>query len=113
MIIYVSHSTDFNYKDELYESLRELKLEFIFPHEAKEINSKEQIKKSDMIIAEVSFNKLGIGIEIGWANAFNKPIIFIYKKGIKISNSLKFIPGKFIEYSDKEDMINKIKSNLR
>ena len=56
-------------------------------------------------IRDVSFQKLGAGIEIGWADAFNVPIIFIYKKGSKLSCSLNIVSNEFMEYKEGIDEI--------
>ena len=61
-----------------------------------------------MLIAEVSLPATGQGIELGWADYANTPILCIYEKKSKISSSLKFITNNFIEYENTEDMINKL-----
>lgn len=119
MKIYVCHSKNFDYKKELYEPIRNSSLnnlhEFIFPHEndGRFINSKEIIPSCDLIIAEVSYPSIGMGIELGWANKDDKRIICFYKKDLKISNSLKTIANDFIEYQDKSDLIQKLESILK
>jgi hypothetical protein len=74
MKIYVSHSTSFDFKEELYKPIRSSDLnsihEIILPHE----DSNEQFKTLDLfksggcklIIAEVSYPSTGQGIELGW-----------------------------------------------
>jgi len=66
------------------------------------------IKNQDLVIAEVSHASTGQGIELGWANLFGTPILCVNKKGSKPSNSLRFISDNFIEYSDSEDLIDKL-----
>ena len=113
MKIYVSHLKKSNFKQELYEPLRNSGIdEFIFPHE----NSDEPFKTRELfenkgcnlVLAEVSNPSTGQGIELGWASILNIPIICIYKTGSKIANSLKVITKDFIEYSDSKDLINKL-----
>jgi hypothetical protein len=113
MKIYVGHSRKFNFKEELYEPLKKLDHDFTFPHKNSDepFNSNEFLKTCDLMIAEVSFPSTGLGIEIGWADLLNIPIIFIHKKGSKISGSLKVMKGKFIEYTT-EDLIEKIKKEI-
>ena len=82
---------------------------FFFPHKSKETNTKEIISNCDLVIAEVSLQTTGQGIELGWANFSNVPILCVYKKGSEISSSLKFITNEFIEYENIEDMIRKIR----
>ena len=109
MKVYFTHSSEINFK-EIYTVL-EVKLgmhEWILPHKSKVVNSKEVISSCDLFIAEVSFPSTGMGIEIGWANAAGVPIVFVYKKGSKVSSSLKFVSDKFIEYNDLNDLSKKL-----
>jgi hypothetical protein len=117
MKIYIGHSKNFDFKTELYEPLKQSELaslhELIFPHETDQvINSKDIIKNCDLMIAEVSFPATGLGIELGWANCFERPIICIYKTGSKISGSLKVVSNTFIEYSNEAELVNKLKEVL-
>ena len=120
MKIYIGHSKELNFKDDLYLPIRESQLnsenEIILPHEiyqeASDFVTKDIIKTCDVMVAEVSFPATGLGIELGWANAFERPIICIYRKGSKISGSLKVVCENFIEYIDKEDLIEKLGSAL-
>lgn len=117
MKIYVAHSTNFDYKTELYQPLRNSPLNFkheiILPHETDQfINSKKIIKISRVIIAEVSYPSTGEGIELGWANDAQIPIICIYKKENKPSHSLKTLSNIFIPYKNTNDMIERLSSVL-
>ncbi len=58
------------------------------------------IEKYDLVIAEVSLPATGLGIELGWADYSNTPILCIYEKGSKFSSFLKFITNNFIEYDN-------------
>lgn len=111
--IYISHSIDTNYKTELYNPIRNSSLnskyKFIFPHETdSRINSKEIIKTSSLVIAEVSLSATGVGIELGWADSFSIPIICIHKEGTKPQGSLKIVSRMIVCYSDATDMVSKI-----
>mgnify|MGYP000453326921 CR=1 FL=1 len=120
MKIYVGHSKQLDYEEQLYKPIRDSLLndenQFILPHEihkeAEKVKSIDIIKNCDLMIAEVSFPATGLGIELGWANAFNCPIVFIYKKGAKLAGSLKLLSDVFIEYNSTEDMIEKISNTL-
>ncbi len=113
MKIYVCHSSMFDYVKELYEPLRNSNLskkyELILPHETskKTFDSKKMIPSCDLIISEVSYPSTSMGIELGWANKDNKRILFIHKRGFKISNSLREVSSDFIEYSNSDDLIKK------
>lgn|SRR3989338_463896 len=113
--IYVSHSTSFNFKEELYRPLKKLKgSELILPHEKsdKPESSKGIIKTCSALIAEVSIPSHAVGIEIGWADSFAIPIIFIFKKNSKISKSLKLLSNNFIEYDKVENILPKLAETL-
>ena len=85
--------------------------DFILPHEASDqvFDSKEIILSCDFIIAEVSYPSTGMGIELGWANNGSKKILCLYKKGVRISRSLRIVSTDFIEYKNPIDFIEKIK----
>lgn len=113
MKIYFGHSKNFDFKKELYQPIRNSKLnsqhEIIFPHETDEfINSKNIIKDCDLVLAEVSYLATGLGIELGWAEMFDKPVLCVYKKGAKISGSLRVVTSDFIEYSNSRDLVDKL-----
>jgi len=117
MKIFVAHSSNFDFKQELYNPLRESALntqhEIFLPQEnGREVVTKETIQNSDVVVAEVSYASTGQGIELGWADVFGIPIICIYKEGSKVSGSLQFITKKLIEYKDKEEMISKLSEVL-
>lgn len=117
MKIYIAHSKDFDYKNELYVPLRDSRFntehEIILPHETDQfINTKKLIKNSDLLIAEVSYSATGEGIELGWADGFHIPIVCLYKEGAKPSRSLQVVSKTIVSYKDKEDMLSKIESFL-
>ncbi|MBT7903076.1 hypothetical protein HN587_04365 [Candidatus Woesearchaeota archaeon] len=119
MKIYVSHSRakGYDFKTELYEPLRSSSLndlhEIILPHETSDnaFPTKELFESGiDLVIAEVSHNKCGQGIELTWADeTFKIPVLCFYKKGHKYSGSLHALGiEKFIEYENKTDLIHQI-----
>ena len=113
MKIYIGHSKDFDFKEELYKPIINSKLneenEFIFPHlDDSTFNSKEVIEDSDLFIAEVSRPSLGLGIEIGRAEEKGKKILCIFNEKCKVPSSLKYVNVDLLEYDDINDMRNKI-----
>lgn len=117
MKIYIGHSKDFNFKEELYNPIINSKLnvenQFIFPHISdKTFNSKEVIEQSDLFIAEISRPSLGLGIEIGRAEMKNKRILCIYDEKFKEPSSLKYVNVDIFAYKDTEDMICKIEEYI-
>lgn len=117
MKIYVCHSCGYDYKKELYEPLRKsfLEIEFFFPHEGdnSDLNTLNVIKDCDLVIGEVSFNSLGVGIELGRAQAYKKKVLLIYKKGQEYNKALRFISSNLKEYEDEKDMIRVVSEFLK
>jgi len=112
MKIYVAHSKSFDFKKELYEPIRQSLLNdehvFVLPHEVSDelFNSKDYLRhEADLMIAEVSGSTIGLGIEIGWADAYGVPILCVYRKGLKVSGSLRVVSESFVEYSDNKELI--------
>ncbi|OGM27238.1 hypothetical protein A2962_01870 [Candidatus Woesebacteria bacterium RIFCSPLOWO2_01_FULL_39_61] len=118
MRIYVTHSTGFDFKKELYGPIRKSELnskhEITLPHEKSSelFDSKKYLDKCDLVIAEVSHPSTGQGIELGWANAKQVPIICFYKKGASPSNSIKAVSKHIFEYEGSIDLVNKISENI-
>ena len=113
MKIYISHSSKYDYKNKIYNPIKQSNLvrenTLFFPHDDNKIvNTKEMIANYDLVIAEVTLPATGQGIELGWADYAKTPIVCLYEKGAKISSSLKFITKDFIEYESEIDMINQI-----
>ena len=106
MKIYVAHSREIDYLNELYEPLKELNADFIFPHaDGKNIcNSRDFYKNLDLVIAEVSKPATGLGIELGFLFDAGVPIYCLSKKGSKVSSSLKSVTSNFYEYENREDL---------
>lgn len=118
MKLFVAHSSSYDFQSELYLPLRSSKLndehEIVLPQEkGYEVITVDIIKNSDAVIAEVSYPSTGSGIELGWAYLFKKPIICIYKEGMKYSSSLTKITNIFISYNSPEQMIDKITEELK
>ena len=115
MRVYIGHSKKIDYINEIYEPLRKdiffNNYELILPHEKDKnsSNSREFYKTIDIFIAECSDVATGLGIELGWAYDDNKKIYCIYKKGKKISGSLKSVTNYFYEYNDLDEMVNIVK----
>src|ERR1700686_3256569 len=103
MKIYIGHSRDFNYTNELYLPLRKSKLnskiQILFPHENGDshFKSKEDLKDIDFMVAEISSPSTGLGIELGYADIYKIPIIIASKTGSKVSDSAKPLGTHIIE----------------
>jgi len=115
MKIYVSHSKKYDYKNELYLPLRNSELnkknEIILPHEKSNeaFNSKQLFNEGcDLVIAEISYPSISIGIELGWANMKKINIICIHKIDVKPSLSIDAVCSTYISYSNSDELINKL-----
>ena len=112
MRIYCAHSSLFDFHNLFYKVLdtgfRESGTIFIFPHQSPNalINSKESIKTSDFLLAEVSYPTTGLGIELGWADSFGVPILAVYQAGKVPSKSINFLTENIVEYSSSEQLID-------
>ena len=116
MKIYVTHASSFDFQKELYHPLRSSELnniyQIILPHEQSDalFSTSQYLKDFDLVIAEVSYPSTGQGIELGWANISDIPILCIYKKGFNPSSGLKMVSQSFTEYESGDDLIHKLKS---
>lgn len=110
MKIYIGHSRDINYANELYKPIKEFgdnsNNTFLLPHEkdANSSNGRDFYNGLDLFIAEVSMPSTGLGIELGWVYDNNIPIVCIYKKGAKVSGAIKSVTNSFFEYETSEDL---------
>jgi hypothetical protein len=118
MNIYISHSSGYDYENEVYAPIKESELAtihtFFLPHEPENINidAKDELKQTDALVAEVSLPSTGQGIELAQANAAGVPIICFFKTGSKPSSSLRFVTDKTIEYTDMHDLLAKLQTEL-
>lgn len=114
MLIYLGHSTAFNYEEALYLPLKNSALwtqhSFILPHEnqVEPTPTKDLIQTVDLMVAEVSYPSTGLGIELGWANNANRDILCVSHQHATPSSSLKYVSQHFLTYSDKKDFIHQL-----
>lgn len=112
MKIYVGHSSNFPFRDKLYKPLRESKLDrehtVVLPHEDSDeiFDSKTFLREeADLFVAEVSEPSTGLGIELGWADEYEVPIICIHRETSNPSGALKAVTDKIAPYKSKKDLI--------
>jgi nucleoside 2-deoxyribosyltransferase len=119
MNIYISHSSSYDYENELYKPIKESKLSslhhFFLPHEPEniDVDAVTEFKQTDILVAEVSYPSTGQGIELGQASLANIPTVCFYKVGTKPSSSLRFVTDNIIEYSDIHDLLVKLEIELQ
>ncbi len=111
MKIYIAHSKKIPYERELYNPIINSSFyqdhTFIFPHltTKESSNPREFYKTLDVMFAEVSSAGTGLGIELGWAFDDHIPIYCFYRKGSKISGSIKCITSNIFEYETESEML--------
>jgi hypothetical protein len=118
MNIYISHSSAYDYENEVYKPIKESNLaiahKFFLPHEPANLDTdaKTELKQTDVLVAEASLPSTGQGIELAQANVAGVPIICFFKTGSKPSGSLRFVTNKVIEYGDINDLLAKLQYEL-
>jgi len=110
MKIYIAHSRDFDYINELYLPLKNSDIfkeyDVILPHDGDNYKHGRDFYKSiDLVIAEVSFPSTGLGIELGFLYDDNKPIYCIHQGDKKISSSISVVASNINAYSNLDEML--------
>lgn len=114
MKIYCPHATSFDFVTGWYEPLRDLEFtsELTLPHEStdEQFASREFLESGecDLVIAEVSYPSLGLGIELGWASMQGVPVVAMYQSGTKPSGAVYAVTDRVIEYKDENDLLDKV-----
>ena len=72
--------------------------------------SKEEIKKSDALLIDMTDKPTGRMIEVGIAYSMGKKIIVIMKQGTQIKDTTKGIADIIVEYNKIEDITTKLKN---
>ncbi len=73
----------------------------------------EEIDSSDFLIAELTTKSIGVGIEIGYAFAKEKPIIYLRKKGSEYSTTASGCSISVIDYKNEMDLVKRIEKSLK
>jgi len=68
----------------------------------------DTIDKSDFLIAELTHKSIGVGIEVGYAHAKKKPIIYIRKKGSAYSTTTAGCADFSLEYDTELDLTQQV-----
>ncbi len=63
-----------------------------------------EIDKADLLIAEVSDKAIGIGVEVGYAKAKNKPVIYLRNANAEHSTTIGGTSDVTIIYNDTADL---------
>jgi nucleoside 2-deoxyribosyltransferase len=68
------------------------------------IQAMQDIDSSDILIAETSDKGIGIGIEVGYAKAKQKPIVYVRQKNAEHSTTVSGISDYHIIYESDTDL---------
>jgi nucleoside 2-deoxyribosyltransferase len=71
-----------------------------------------EIERCDMLIAETSAKGIGIGVEVGYAKAKRKPVIYLRQKEAKHSTTVAGISDFQIVYNDATDLKKQLNNTL-
>jgi len=66
----------------------------------------EEIDSSDFLIAELTTKSIGVGIEIGYAFAKEKPIFYFRKKDSEYSTTASGCSISVLEYENELDLVD-------
>jgi len=72
-----------------------------------------EIDKSDFLIAELTTKSIGVGIEIGYAFATGKPIVYLRRKDSEYSTTASGSSTYNIEYENENDLIELMDNVLK
>ena len=72
----------------------------------------EKIDESDLLLAELSYKSIGIGLEVGYAKARGKRIIYIHRVGTELSTTVDGVCDIRVEYKNIPDLLAKLKKVL-
>ncbi|KKQ89636.1 MAG: hypothetical protein UT12_C0010G0007 [Candidatus Curtissbacteria bacterium GW2011_GWC2_38_9] len=73
----------------------------------------EKIDESDLLLAELTYKSIGIGIEVGYAKAKGKRIIYMHRIGTELSTTTSGVCDIRIEYKDISDLLVQLKKVLK
>jgi nucleoside 2-deoxyribosyltransferase len=98
-----------NFKVEVYSFVYDFK-EKVSDKEMM-VEALNQLSSADILIVELSYESVGIGIEAGYAKSSGIPIIYLAKKGIDIDSTMRGISDRVVFYKVVEDVIKWISDN--
>ena len=73
----------------------------------------DTIDQSDFLIAELTHKSIGVGIEVGYAHAKKKPIIYLRKKGSTYSTTTAGCADFIIEYENEIDLVEQVVASVK
>lgn len=117
-VLYLGHAPRWNFQEHLYLPLvsshfaTDFELILSHQHSLEPANTKEMIRNANVMLAEVSYPSTGLGIEMGWAEEFDVPIIAFYQHGRSPTHCLKIVAHDLFAYGSSRDLIAKLNKRL-
>lgn len=71
-----------------------------------------EIDKCDLIIVELTKKAIGVGVEVGYAKAKNKPIIYIKRENSEYSTTVGGSADYLIEYNNEAELKTKLEITM-
>lgn len=80
------------------------------PNQEKEMmqTAFQEIDNCALLLAELTTKSIGVGIEIGYAYATEKPIIYLYREGSTYSTTASGSASVIISYTNITDLIEQL-----
>ena len=64
----------------------------------------DEIRKSDLVVLEMTEKGVGLGIEAGYAVAVGKPVVILIKNDRGVSGTMQGIAAAIIRYNHPDDL---------
>lgn len=64
----------------------------------------DSIRQSDAVVIEFSEKGVGLGIEAGYASAYDIPVFVLHRSDAEVSTTLKGVSAEVIPYSDGDSL---------
>lgn len=120
MDIYIGHSSSTDFEKEIYRPLKKSSLDedhnLVFPHEESDklFDSKKFFEQDcDLVVADVSKASTGLGIELGWADSFDIPILCVSREDSNPSSSVEAVTETVEKYSDSREIVEIINQEIK
>ena len=120
MDIYIGHSSSKDFEKEIYRPLKKSSLDegynLVFPHEDSDklFDSEKFFEKDcDLVVTDVSKASTGLGIELGWADSMDLPILCICGEDYNPSSSIEAVTERLENYSDSREIVEIINQEIK
>ncbi len=64
----------------------------------------DAVRQSDAVVIEFSEKGVGLGIEAGYAAAFDIPVFVLHRQDLQVSTTLRGVSTSVLEYSDEASL---------